>query len=362
MNNNHYIIPIFIPHRGCPHDCVFCNQKKITGLTTEVTNDEIIEKIDDYLKTMDKNSLKEIAFFGGSFTGLDLVTQSSFLKIAKSYKDKNIIDKIRLSTRPDYIDEEIVENLIKYDVDVIELGVQSMSNDVLIKSNRGHTHEDVYKAVNLIKNYDFELGLQMMIGLIGDNKEKSLNTAKEFVKLSADFVRIYPTLVVKDTYLEKLYIQGKYKPLTVEETVDYVTDILILFECNDIPVIRIGLQTTENISLNKDIVAGPFHPSLRQIIETQVYNMFLKSFFNNVNIKSNSIIIRANKKVLPLVSGYKAKNINMIKKMFSVKLVSSNIDLDEIIIVSKNKEYRLNKKDYICNNTKINRLTSKRGV
>lgn len=346
MSKKHYIIPVFIPHRGCPHDCVFCNQRKITGLDTEMTEDEVIKIIEENLSTMKKDSIKEIAFFGGSFTGLDINTQKDFLKVAKRYKDTGKIDKIRLSTRPDYIDDEIIDNLKKYDVDIIELGVQSMNDDVLIKSNRGHTVKDVYRAVKIIKENNFQLGLQMMVGLVGDTKEKSMFTAKEFIRFSPDLVRIYPTLVVKETYLKTLYEKGIYKPLTIDQTIDYVKNVLMLFEYNEIPVIRIGLQPTDNISLDKDVVAGPFHPAIRQIIESKIYGNILDMFFAESNFKSNKLTISLNDKILSNFVGFKSENLKKLKQNFKIKIIG-NDTTNKIIINDGVYQYELDRKHFI---------------
>lgn len=267
-----YNIPIFVPHRGCPFDCVFCNQKRITGTQKEVTADDVYKIISEYLKTLpSENRRIEVAFFGGSFTGIPIKEQSELLSVANEYLKKGEIDGIRLSTRPDYIDREILDNLLKYGVTTIELGVQSMDNGVLKASNRGHTREDVINAVGLIKEYSFTLGLQMMTGLPGDNDEKSLYTADEIIKLKPNIVRIYPTLTIKDTFLEKMYLAGKYKPQSVEEAVNLVKQLLLKFEKNNITVIRVGLQSTDEISENGAVVAGPVHSSFRELVESSIY-------------------------------------------------------------------------------------------
>lgn len=338
---NHYIIPIFIPHRGCPHDCVFCNQRKITGLDTDIQNEDIINIIEEHLKTMKTDSLKEIAFFGGSFTGLDINLQSSFLKIAKKYKDVGKIDKIRLSTRPDYIDEKILKNLKYYGVDIIELGVQSMDDEVLKASNRGHTVDDVYRAVELIKKYKFNLGLQMMVGLVKDTYEKSLYTAKEFVRLNPDLVRIYPTLIIKETYLENLYRNNEYEPFSLKDTAEYAKDILMIFKHKKINVIRIGLQPTDNISFEKDVVAGPFHPAIRQIIESKIYKEIIKLLLREKKFKSDTLNINLNSKIISLFVGYKGENLKYLRKKFNVKIIENN-NIDQIIINDGYENYVIN--------------------
>lgn len=267
-----YNIPIFVPHRGCPFDCVFCNQKRITGSTDIVTAEKVKDTISQYLKTLPKdNCVIEAAFFGGSFTGIPILEQSTLLLAAKTFLDEGKIHGIRLSTRPDYISVEILENLLKYGVTTIELGVQSMDDDVLLKSNRGHSKEQVINAVSLIRQYPFKLGLQMMTGLPGDNDEKSIQTARELIALSPDFVRIYPTLTIKDTYLETLYLNGEYVPQTVEEAVELSKKLLLMFEENNINVIRIGLQSTKEICEHGSVVAGPVHSSFRELVESSIY-------------------------------------------------------------------------------------------
>ncbi|MDU5021156.1 MAG: radical SAM protein, partial [Clostridiales bacterium] len=236
------IIPIFVPHRGCPHDCIFCNQKKITGVSTDITSDDVRNIIEEYLKTIDKDASVEVAFFGGSFTAIDIDIQRNLLSVAKEYVDKNIIDDIRMSTRPDCINDEILTMLKEYKVSIIELGVQSLDDKVLIDSVRGHSDKDVFESAKLIKKYGINLGLQMMIGLPSDTEEKCIYTAKKFIDLKPDCVRVYPTLVVKETGLEKLLQENKYNPFSLEESIDIVKKVLVLFYINNVNVIRVGLQ------------------------------------------------------------------------------------------------------------------------
>ena len=268
----YYNIPIFVPHKGCPFDCVFCNQKHITGTQDEVTRDTVKNTIKEYLKTLPReDSYIEAAFFGGSFTGIERDLQELFLSTAYEFVKLGEIDGIRLSTRPDYIDEEILDRLKKYGVTTIELGVQSLDDEVLKLSGRGHDSSVVKKSVKLIKEYGFSLGLQMMTGLLGDTNEKSLKTADDIISLRPDFVRIYPTLTVKDTHLEKLYNEGKYKPQTVDEAVELCKELMIKFQKADIRVIRVSLQTTDEISPGGSIVAGPYDAQFREIVESEIY-------------------------------------------------------------------------------------------
>ncbi len=351
MSKTHHIIPIFVPHRGCPHDCVFCNQKKVTGLYTDITQTQVEHTINDYLKTIPiNNKTLEIAFFGGSFTGIRKEIQIELLQTAKKYKDIGAVDYIRLSTRPDYISIEILDLLHKMSVDTIELGVQSLDRDVLIKSNRGHTVEDVLKSAKLIKKYNFNLGLQMMLGLPGDTKTKAIKTAIGIVELKPDFVRIYPTLVIKDTLLEKLYLNSLCKPLTLSQAVNICKDLLMIFRYNKIDVIRIGLQPTDNISLEKDIVEGPFHPSIRQLVEAKLYEKILNSFFDKTKIQFNEITFKVNSKEVSNIAGQNSSNLNLLKSKYGikrVKVVPVDISKEFFYVMIKNKEYKIDINKYI---------------
>ena len=260
------IIPVFVPHRGCPHQCSFCNQKHITGHSGDVTPDTAESTIKKYLTTIDseKNHV-EIAFYGGSFTAVEEDLQCGLLAFAKKYKDSGSVHGIRLSTRPDCISEEILDRLLSYGVTDIELGVQSMSDSVLSANRRGHTAADVVSAVSLIRKYPFKLGLQMMVGLISDSKEACIYTAEKIAELKPDFVRIYPTLVFKDTPMADMYLNGEFTPLTVDEAVDICRDLVKIFNKNNIKIIRLGLLVTDD-EAKDSLLAGPYHPSFRNLI------------------------------------------------------------------------------------------------
>ncbi|MFW2488348.1 elongator complex protein 3 [Clostridium chromiireducens] len=304
MSKNYYIIPIFVPHEGCPHNCVFCNQDRITGAEEEVTAATVENTIDDYLSTIvNKEATIEVSFFGGTFTGIREEKQRELLKVAKDFKDRKLINNIRLSTRPDYINDYILSYLKEYGVDIIELGVQSLDEEVLKEAGRGHNVNDVIVASRLIKEYGFVLGHQIMPGLPGDTYEKDINTTKESIKIKPDICRIYPSLVIKDTPMEKMYISNKYIPYSLEEAVNVSKVMYDMYRRNGINVIRIGLQPTESINEGKDIVAGPFHPSFRELVEgSLLVDMILenmreeKSAAIHINPKDLSKLY-ANKKI-----------------------------------------------------------------
>ncbi|MDF2502766.1 radical SAM protein [Clostridium sp.] len=354
MSRRHYIIPIFVPHQGCPHNCVFCNQNTITGNENNAVNGEfVINTVDKYLKTMDtENSIIEISFFGGTFTAIDIEKQRELLAVAKNYKNKGQIDFIRLSTRPDYINEFILDNLKNYEVDIIELGVQSMDEYVLKMAGRGHTAKDVYEASRLIKNYGFTLGHQIMPGLPGDDFQKDIYTAKEVLKLKPDICRIYPALVIKDTPMEKMYLDNVYKPYSLHEAIDICKTIYGMFQSNNIKVIRIGLQPTDEINVGKELVSGPFHPAFRELVQGSIYNDMItsvipKNYEGHVSIEINS------RDISKLYANKKSYFNSMENKFLGCKFTvdqNDNIDLENITIKINECIKYLSLKDYLNDN------------
>ena len=272
----HAIIPIFIPHRGCPNDCVFCNQKAITARQPDVTPSDARRIIETYLPTLTGRGLEtiEVAFFGGSFTGLSIDEQSAFLAVAADYKRRGLIDKIHLSTRPDYIDTAILDNLRFFGTDTIELGVQSFDDSVLAAAGRGHTASAVYEACSLIHEYGFELGIQLMIGLPGDSLEKCLYSARETVRMKPSIARLYPTIVLQDTALYDMTRAGLYHPLTTPEAVSITKEMYRILAGAGINIIRVGLKSTDLISgsgSEGDQTWGhTYHPAFRQLVEGEI--------------------------------------------------------------------------------------------
>ncbi len=282
---------------GCKNRCSFCNQKAITGVVTKSD----IEK--SVLTANNPNA--EIAFFGGSFTLIERDYMIELLKSATHFVNKGLAKSIRFSTRPDGITREILDIIKQYPVTTIELGCQSMCDDVLLANKRGHTVSDIKNASALIKEYGFKLGLQMMPGLYKSNNEKDIYTAKEIIKLSPDCVRIYPTVVIKNTLLEKLYLSGEYKPLSIDEAAELTAVLLEMFMQNDIAVIRVGLhEVTDNI-------AGPFHPAFGEIAASKVMlNRALPQFKEKGKYK-----IFVNKSFVSKMIGQHRKNIEILNQM-----------------------------------------------
>ena len=334
-----YIIPIFVPHLGCPNNCTFCNQKRISGQTKMVTAKDVKETIEYYLKNFkDNHKYVEVAFFGGSFTAIEKEKQIELLEAAQEYIQNKLVNSIRISTRPDCIDKEILKRMKKYHVKTIELGVQSTNNYILSKCKRGHTGEDVKKASKLIRRYGFILGHQMMVGLPESTKQDEVNTAKELIRLKPKIVRIYPVLVIKDTELADEYNRGEYTPLTVGQAVERCKEIVDLFNRKKINVIRIGLQNTEEISdpstEKSSVVAGPYHPAFRQLVESGMWYDAIVNKIKKVNAKVKKVKIIANDLNINNIIGHKKENIEKLKETYDVDVV---IERDEKIKPGKFK-------------------------
>ncbi len=324
------IIPIFVPHKGCPNDCAFCNQRTISGEEQAPTIVQAKNIITEYLKTA-KNTKNQIAFFGGSFTGIEISLQNEYLKLANEFINQGYVQSIRISTRPDYIDESTVKRLISYGVKNIELGAQSMDEEVLLYSNRGHSAECVEKASDIILKSGAILGLQMMTGLPKDSSEKCMRTAEKFRKLGAKETRIYPTVVLKGTMLEKMYNNGEYIPQTVEEAVEIGAKLKEFFDENSISVLRIGLPESER--LKENYVAGAYHPALGELIFSRVIRNKIES-----NIKNNTkyIEIKAKPNLISKIVGNKKCNINYFKeKGIEIKIIKDDASQISIKAISE---------------------------
>lgn len=266
----HANISVFVPHMGCPHRCSFCDQNSITGTGFPVTPEDIDAAV-SAAKCSPKYSAQdtELAFFGGSFTAIDRSFTEPLLKKAKEYIDSGVISGIRISTRPDYIDDDILTYLKKYGVTAIELGAQSMDDDVLRLNLRGHTAEDVRSASHAIRESGFELGLQMMTGLYGDTAEYVRRTCREFIALNPDTVRVYPTVILKHTRLGKLFESGEFRSFGFEQTVDLCAELLRDFTAAGIRVIRMGLHASQEVE--REMLGGVYHPAFREIVESRLF-------------------------------------------------------------------------------------------
>lgn len=332
-----YIIPIFVPHLGCKKCCTFCNQRTISGEQKQVTSEDVKNTIEYYLKNFktDKNYV-EVAFFGGSFTAIDIEKQKELLNAVQPYiKDKKV-NSIRLSTRPDAIDKTILKMLKKYNVKTIELGVQSTNNYILARCKRGHSFEDVIKASKLIRLYGFRLGHQMMVGLPDSTEKDDIQTAKDIIKLKPKMVRIYPVLVIKGTELEEELNKKDFIPLTVGQAVERTKEIVKLFNQKHIQVIRVGLQNTDSITdpslKESEVIAGPYHPAFGQLVEDAIWYDKIVDEIKKINSKVIKVEIEANSADINNIVGHKKENINKLKDTYAL-----------ITIVKKNDEIKKGK-------------------
>ncbi|MCI8444568.1 MAG: radical SAM protein [Clostridia bacterium] len=334
-----YIIPIFVPHLGCPNDCIFCNQKSISGQKKNMTKEETKKIIDDYLKSIKKEEAKiEIAFFGGSFTAIEPKRQEELLQVAYEYVKNGQVESIRISTRPDSIDKEVLKRLKKYKVKTIELGVQSANDYILKRAHRGHTFKEVKKASKMIRWNGFKLGHQMMVGLPESTRIDEINTAKALVKLKPKMVRIYPVLVVKNTKLEKEYKEGTYEPLSVVQAVEVCKEIVRIFADKNIDIIRVGLQSTEEISnpesKKSEVVAGPYHEAFRQLVESAMWYDAIVAKIKKLNMKVKEVEVTVNPIDANHVIGHKKENVIKLKETYDVNLI---LKQDENIKQGKSK-------------------------
>ncbi len=307
-------IPVFIPEEACPHRCVFCNQRHITGRAKAPSTAQVKAIIDEHLVTLKDIPHREVAFFGGSFTGIPISEQQAYLDVVKPFIEAGIIHSVRISTRPDYITKKILEMLKAGYVKTIELGAQSLDDEVLLLSDRGHTVADVEKAAALINDYGFDLGLQMMTGLPGDTPEKSEETAKKIIALGAKNTRIYPTLVVKDTDLEDLWKNGQYHAMTIEEAIEYSIKPYLIFEEAGVEIIRVGLHPSEGFLNGEDLLAGPFHVAFRELLLTEVWKQLY--FKIKKSEKKNAITLLVPEEELRYAIGHGASNKKLLQKTY----------------------------------------------
>lgn len=326
----HSNISIFVPHAGCPHQCSFCNQKAISGTQRPPSAEDVHRICRQALDEVRDKKNCEIAFFGGSFTAIERSYMLSLLGAARNYIGENGFKGIRISTRPDFIDGEILDVLREYGVTAIELGAQSMKNKALMANNRGHTAEDVYKASALIRDYGFELGLQMMVGLYKSSVKDELDTKDRIIKIHPDTVRIYPVVVLKGTKLGELYESGEYKLIPFDTIVELCGKMLVEFDIKGIEVIKCGLHASDGVE--GDMIAGYYHPAFKELCENWIYLMKMQKLLiesNNdirliqaVKRRFNGVIFAVNPSCISKALGHKRSNVEYFKKMgIDIKVV-----------------------------------------
>ena len=335
MKKRHVNIPIFIPHLGCPNNCVFCNQRTISG-HGDFKIESVREEIESALATLDGNTEREIAFFGGSFTGIDRELMISLLDLAESYVTKGLVGEIRLSTRPDYIDDEILNILSRYSVKTIELGLQSMRDDVLCASKRGHDSECALRACRAIKERGFSLIGQMMIGLPKSSAEDEIYTAELICKSGADGARVYPTVVFAETELAEMMRCGEYEPLDTDSAVERTKNALAVFDSYGVPCIRVGLCASENLRDASLAIAGATHSAIGEMAMSELYYERICGELDARGVSGGSLVIYVARGATSKAIGQKKKNKEKICKKYcleSLKVLEKNEILGYNIIL-----------------------------
>lgn len=353
----HYNIPIFIPHLGCPYDCIYCDQKKISAQMQIPGAAEVVGTIEQYLQTIPLASEVELAFFGGNFTAIPEAQQIDYLQLIQPYLESGRIQGIRISTRPDCIDVSGLQMLISYGVKTIELGVQSLDDEVLRLADRKYQAEDVYKSAALIQAHGFQLGLQLMVGLPGDNYARTLQTVRASIKINPQMVRIYPTLVIAGTKLEQMWLEGKYQALTLEDAIHICKDILLYFSAANIPVIRMGLYPGEELRSAGVVKAGPFHPAFRELAEQAIFKdqaaLAIKTYIAHFQ-NEKSLCLMVEERDLSKMLGKNRSNLHYLRNYFALgelQLQTSRAKKQNWVGVrsasSEIDEFRLTREEYI---------------
>ena len=316
-----YIIPIFLPNMGCPHRCVFCDQSTITGVSDEqIQPQQLREKISEFLNFKGNHrGFVEVAFYGGNFFGLPESYRQSLLDEVQRFVEKGHVNSIRFSTRPDTITSDTLNTLSPFAVRVVEVGAQSMDDTVLSLSRRGHTTFDTENAFKLLKDHGLLVGLQVMPGLPGDTPESILETGRKVAELKPDFVRIYPTVVVKNTVLERWYYAGRYKPLTLADAIVLTKKLYLVFKATGIQVIRMGLQATGSMLETGAVVAGPFHPAFGHLVHSAVLLDIATRELNRQEPVSRKVALKVNPNDVPKVRGLKNQNIKTLVMQFKLE-------------------------------------------
>lgn len=334
MSARESIIPVFVPHLGCPNDCVFCNQRRISGQQKSAQAQDVRDAIERAAALLPKGAKRQLAFYGGSFTAIPAREQEALLGAAKEYMDRGEISAIRLSTRPDAIDGEVLSRLARFGVETVELGAQSMSDRVLMLAGRGHTAKDVEDASRLIKERGFRLILQMMTGLPGDTEETSLETARRIIALGPDGVRIYPTVIVRDTALYDLWKAGQYEEHSVEDAVRLCAKLVPLFDAAGIPIIRLGLNPTEELSAGA-AAGGAYHPALGEFVKSRILYERAREILKDVPPGCRATL-RVGRGKTSQMTGQHRRNITALCEEFKlagIKITESGEKNDEITLV-----------------------------
>ncbi len=359
------IIPIFVVYRGCPNRCVFCNEKITAGdFPDRITEDVFRETVYGYLNNKRRKADNiQIAFYGGNFTGIDRNYQTRLLGFAQHFIEKGLVNSIRISTRPDYIDNESLRLLEKYHVRTVEIGAQSMVDEVLNLSNRGHSAADVKNGIRILKERGFETGMHLMVGLPGDTESRFKYTVDETIALHPDTVRIHPTIVFSDTALAESYRNGDYRPMTIGDAIEYCKYALIKFEEADIPVIRLGLQTTREMEEDGSIAAGPFHPAFRSLVEGSIFLDMASSLLERTQIRDKEITFILSPGDVSNFRGLRNQNISALKGRF--KLMEITVKTDPVqergmLVLTNGSEFKVQRSKFRVLNPELGTRNSER--
>ncbi len=310
------IIPIFIPHGGCPHRCVFCEQHKITDRQTRGMDPADVTGLLRQAVSSPRFDVKrcpEVAFYGGTFTGLSSVRMKDLMGAVSPFMKEGLIQSMRVSTRPDALDAERLRLLKAYGVRTVELGVQSMDDDVLLQSRRGHTARDTLRAVQALKGTGFQVGIQLMPGLPGDSPALFEETVAAVLRLKPDMVRLYPAVVIRGTELARRYAEGTYEPMPLAEAVTICRDATMCFEAEGIPVIRLGLHGSPSLTQAGTLVAGPWHPAFGFLVRSAIYHRVIDPYVKRY-VDTARIRLFVPNRDIPLVRGYKNRGIRLIER------------------------------------------------
>lgn len=333
-----FVVPVFIPHAGCPHRCVFCDQTRTTGRTERLPTaqelDDAIGRFLGFRKASRRHT--EISFYGGNFLGLSEDKILFLLEHAARYVARGQADGIRFSTRPDTIDSRRIGLLERFPVTTIELGVQSMNDQVLAAARRGHTARDAREAVALLKETPYRLGLQMMVGLPADTFPSAMASGEALCALDPDFVRIYPTLVLKGSALARRYLQKRYRPLSLDDAVEQVKALYVLFTRKGIPVIRMGLQATDGLDTGADILAGPYHPAFGELVHSALWREALDRCIKTLDLKACALEVRLHPRLISRVRGQRNENVDRLTRASALSPIrltpDDRLPLDQVLV------------------------------
>jgi histone acetyltransferase (RNA polymerase elongator complex component) len=317
-----FIIPIFIPHAGCPHQCVFCNQSAITGVDSKRLRISVSDQAENFLKFKgERRNFVQIAFFGGNFLGIKTDEMKGLLAEAAEIIKAGRASSIRFSTRPDTVEDHRLNIIKEFPVATIELGVQSMDDQVLLATRRGHTAIDTENAVQRLKELNYEIGLQLMVGLPGDNPSRLRASARRVARLKPDFIRIYPTVVLAHSPLAKWYQKGSYTPMSLKEAVAEVKDIYRIFKDENIRVIRMGLQATEDLEKDSTILAGPYHAAFGHLVYSAIFLDMALAALKSDRTTRDAVVLHVHPHSISKMRGLGNKNIHVLKEKFRLKSV-----------------------------------------